>query len=53
MIVVPAGLNDRWRAVVPLSDAPEGSDGTIGAEDLEELMDQLDEIYPPGGRIRP
>jgi hypothetical protein len=44
-IVLPARPTDRWRAVVPLGCAPEGSGGTLGGEDLEELMDQLEEIY--------
>jgi hypothetical protein len=52
-IVVPGGVNDRWRAVVPLSDAPEGSGGTLGAPDLEELMDQLEEIYQDETRPGP
>jgi hypothetical protein len=52
-IVVPAGLNEPWRAVIPPGAAPEGSDGTLGAPDLEELMDQLEEIYPPDGRTSP
>ena len=45
--MLPARATDRWRAVVPLDRAPEGSGGTIGAWDLEELMDELDEIYLP------
>ncbi len=46
-ILLPPRPTDRWRAVVPLDRAPEGSGGTVGAWDLEELMDQLEEIYPP------
>ena len=41
----------RWRAVVPPGLIPDG-DGTrttLGAWDLEGLMDQLDEIYPASG----
>jgi hypothetical protein len=56
-IVLPARPTDRWRAVVPLGCAPEGSGGTLGGEDLEELMDQLEEIYRrserDGGPVRP
>ena len=48
-IIVPRGLNERWRAIVPADRAPEGSDGTLGADDLEGLMDQLEEIWPPDG----
>jgi hypothetical protein len=48
-IMLPPRPTDRWRAVVPLDRAPEGSGGTLGADDLEELMDQLEEIWPPGG----
>ena len=47
-IVRPPRPTDRWRAVVPLDRVPEGSGTTLGAADLEELMDQLDEMYPPG-----
>jgi hypothetical protein len=41
----------RWRAVVPPGLIP-GDDTrtTLGAWDLEGLMDQLDAIYPPDGR---
>ncbi len=48
-VVRPPRPTDRWRAVVPLGHAPEGSGGTLGADDLEELMDQLEGIWPPGG----
>jgi hypothetical protein len=46
-IMPPPRPTDRWLAVVPLDKAPEGSAGTIGAWNLEELMDQLEEIWPP------
>jgi len=47
-IVNPAGLNDRWRAIVPLGKIPGHPDETtIGAWLFADLMDQLDEIYPP------
>ncbi len=40
----------RWRAVVPPGLIPgDGTRTTLGAWDLGGLMDQLDEIYPPGG----
>jgi hypothetical protein len=48
-IMLPTRATDRWRAVVPLDRAPEGSGGTLGALNQEELMDQLEEIWPPDG----
>jgi len=39
-VILPPSTG-RWRAVA------EGR--TLGAWDLGDLMDQLDEIYPPGG----
>jgi hypothetical protein len=37
----------RWRAVVPPGLIPgDGTRTTLGAWDLGDLMDQLDEIYP-------
>jgi hypothetical protein len=53
-IIVPEGLADPWRAVMP-AGAPEGSGGNIEAGDLDGLMDQLEEIYPdcpPDGNPR-
>ena len=48
-IIVPAGLNSRWRAIVPLGKIPGHPDQTtIGSYELGGLMDQLDECYPPG-----
>ncbi len=54
-IVVPVGLNGRWRAIVPLRQDPGHPDETtIGSYGLGGLMDQLDEIYPPsGGEAQP
>jgi hypothetical protein len=47
-IVPPATPNDRWRAIVPLGSVPGQPDATtIGGWMLVDLMDQLDEIYPP------
>ena len=40
----------RWRAVVPPGLIPgDGTRTTLGSWDLRDLMDQLEEIYPPGG----
>ncbi len=40
----------RWRAVVPPGLIPgDGTRTTLGAWDLEGLMNQLDEIYRAGG----
>ena len=40
----------RWRAVVPAGLIPgDGTRTTLGSWDLAGLMDQLDEICPPGG----
>ncbi|HEV3382282.1 MAG TPA: hypothetical protein VG142_15055 [Trebonia sp.] len=53
-IMLPPRPTDRWLAVVPLDRAPEGSAGTLGAWNLEELMDELEDIYQdadtPAGR---
>jgi hypothetical protein len=49
-IVRPATARDRWRAVVPPGQLPgDGTRTTLGSWDLEGLMNQLDEIYPPHG----
>ena len=55
LIVVPVGLMDRWRAIVPLGKLLGRPDETtIGSYDLGGLMDQLDEIYPPSsGETQP
>jgi hypothetical protein len=43
----------RWRAVVPAGLIPgDGTRTTLGAWNLEDLMDQLDAIYPDGGPAR-
>ena len=48
VILAPAA--GRWRAVVPAGLIPgDGTRTTLGAWDLRGLMDQLEEIYPPGG----
>ncbi len=40
----------RWRAVVPPGLIPgDGTRTTLGAWNLDELMDQLDQLYAPGG----
>ncbi len=40
----------RWHAVVPAGlIAGDGTRTTLGSWDLEGLMNQLDEIYPPNG----
>ncbi len=47
VILAPAA--GRWRAVVPADLIPgDGTRTTLGAWDLGDLMDQLDQIYPPG-----
>jgi hypothetical protein len=50
--IVPPGSTvrgDRWLAIVPFGKVPRNPTGTtIGAWKLENLMDQLDEIYSPG-----
>ena len=49
-IVVPGTPTGRWRAVVPPGMIPgDRTRTTLGAWNLEELMDQLEEIWPPGG----
>jgi hypothetical protein len=49
-ILPPAGLSDRWRAIVPLGKIPGHPDvTTIGSYGLGGLMDQLDECYLPDG----
>lgn len=47
-ILIPARPGDRWRAILPLGVLPD--DGTtLGAWDLCDLMDKLDQLYPYGG----
>jgi hypothetical protein len=49
-VILPPAAG-RWRAVVPPGLIPgDGTRTTLGAWDLEGLMNQLDEIYP--GRWR-
>jgi hypothetical protein len=41
----------RWRAVLPAGLIPgDGTQTTLGAWDLADLMDQLDAIYPDSGQ---
>ncbi len=48
IILPPAGLNDRWRAIVPPGKIPgKPTETTLGSYGLGGLMDQLDECYPP------
>ena len=47
-IVVPATLNDRWRAIIPLTVGGVPTT-TLGAWDLGALMDELEEIWAPDG----
>ncbi len=48
VILQPAA--GRWRAVVPPGlISGDGTRTTLGAWDLCDLMDQLDEIYPDDG----
>ena len=51
-VILPPAAG-RWRAVVPPGLIP-GDDTrtTLGAWDLGDLMDQLDEILPPGGETQ-
>lgn len=47
-VILPSAAG-RWRAVVPPGLIPgDGTRITLGAWDLESLMNQLDEIYPDG-----
>lgn len=47
-VILPPSAG-RWRAVVPPGLLPgDGTRTTLGAWDLCDLMDQLDEIYRPG-----
>ena len=48
-VILPPAAG-RWRAVVPPGLIPgDGTRTTLGAWDLRDLMDQLEEIYPPDG----
>jgi hypothetical protein len=49
-IIPPARPGDRWLAIVPLGRIPGRPDGTtLGSDEFGGLMDQLEEIWPPGG----
>ena len=48
-VILPPSAG-RWRAVVPPGLIPgDGTKTTLGAWDLDGLMDQLDALYLPGG----
>jgi hypothetical protein len=48
-VILPPAAG-RWRAVVPPGLIPgDGTRTTLGALDLEALMNQLEEICPPDG----
>jgi hypothetical protein len=50
VFVPPATPHDRWRAVVRSGlIRGDGTRTTLGSWDLADLMDQLEEIYPPDG----
>ena len=49
VILAPAA--GRWRAIVPPGMIPgDGTQTTLGAWDLGDLMNQLDAIYPDDSR---
>jgi hypothetical protein len=48
-VILPPAAG-RWRAVVPPGLIPgDGTQTTLGAWELADLMDQLDAIYPGSG----
>ncbi len=50
-VILPPAAG-RWRAVILAGLIPgDGTRTTLGAWDLGDLMDQLDAIYPDGGRV--
>ena len=52
VILPPAA--DRWRGVLPAGLIPgDSTSTTLGAWDLGDLMDQLDDILRPGGEAQP
>jgi len=52
-VILPPAAG-RWRAVLPAGLIPgDGTRTTLGALDLGDLMDQLDEILPLGGKAQP
>jgi len=47
-VILPPAAG-RWRAVLPAGVIPgDGTATTLGSWDLCGLMDQLEEIWPPG-----
>ncbi len=49
-IIAPATIHDYWSAVVGPGMVPGDPDAaTVGSWALGGLMDQLEEIWPPGG----
>jgi hypothetical protein len=47
-VILPPAAG-RWRAVLPAGVIPgDGTATTLGSWDLGGLMDQLEEIWPPG-----
>lgn len=49
-VILPPAAG-RWRAIVPPGLIPrDGTQTTLGAWDLGDLMNQLDAIYPDGSR---
>lgn len=49
-VVILPPCAGRWRAVLPAGLIPgDGTQTTLGAWDLVNLMDQLDAIYPDSG----
>jgi len=52
-VILPPAAG-RWRAVLPAGLIPgDGTKTTLGARDLGDLMDQLDEILSPSGEAQP
>ena len=50
-VILPPSAG-RWRTVVPADLIPgDGTQTTLGAWDLGDLMDHLDKIYPPDGSV--
>ena len=49
-IIGPATLTARWLAVVPMGCVPGDPERTmLSAWQLADLMDRLDQIWPPDG----
>ncbi len=51
-VILPPAAG-RWREVLPAGLIPGRTSTTLGAWDLGDLLDQLDEILPPGGEAQP